>query len=276
MDLSAIPEESQQRLRVLLQPWLPKELVDELIAHHTSVTYSKDSIIFLQGSPADLIFWVVTGLVKLYCPLSGGGRTLVRLAGPGDLLGHIDFVDADGRRSQAFEAHALTKCSIAIVTREQLNKLLQKLEPQQLIRLLEAVNTFWSSMAHWFALLLGISFRERLEITLDDLATKFGVRDTRGTLLVPELSHVDLAEMIGSSRPMVSRLVNEMIAEGALARRGKQYILLNRPNLVNGTLAHFNRAPYQGNSLWLGPSVLAASPPESRNQATRLRTANGS
>ena len=231
MDLSAFPEESQQRLRALLQPWLPKELVDELIEHHTSVTYSKDSIIFLQGSPADLIFWVVSGLVKIYCPLSGGGRTLVKLAGPADLLGHIDFVDPERRRAQAFEAHALTKCSIAIVTREQLNRLLQKLDPQQLIRLVEGVNTYWSSMAQRFATFLGISFRERLEMTFGDLAAKFGVRDTRGTLLMPELSHVDLAEMIGSSRPMVSRLVNEMIEEGILARRGKQYVLLNRPNL---------------------------------------------
>ena len=33
---------------------------------------------------------------------------------------------------------------------------------------------------------------------------------------------------------MVSRLVNEMIEEGILARRGKQYVLLNRPNLSSG------------------------------------------
>jgi CRP-like cAMP-binding protein len=273
MDLSAIPEESQQRLRVLLQPWLPKELVDELIEHHTSVTYSKDSIIFLQGSPADLIFWVVSGMVKLYCPLSAGGRTLVKLAGPGDLLGHIDFLDTEGRRVQAFEAHALTKCSIAIVTREQLNRLLQKLDAQQLIRLVEGVNTHWSSTAQRFATFLGISFRERLEMTFGDLAAKFGVRDTRGTLLVPELSHVDLAEMIGSSRPMVSRLVNEMIEEGMLTRRGKQYVLLNLPNLATANAVPAQvRVPGRGNghSGWINPPAMAAHP-EGRGPA-RIRS----
>ncbi len=271
MDLSTFPEESQQRLRLLLQSWLPKELIDELIEHHTSVTYSKDSVIFLQGSPADLIFWVVSGLVKIYCPLAGGARTLVKLAGPGDLLGHVDFLDSEHRRSQAFEAHALTKCSIAIVTREQLNRLLQKLESQQLIRLIEGVNSYWSSMAQRFATFLGISFRERLEMTFSELGAKFGVRDTRGTLLMPELSHVDLAEMIGSSRPMVSRLVNEMIEEGSLTRRGKQYVLLNRthaalPNVAPVPARDQSRA--SGHSGW--PSALSAHS-ESRGPA-RIRS----
>ena len=55
--------------------------------------------------------------------------------------------------------------------------------------------------------LLGVSFRERLEIVLTDLINRFGVREKRGILIVPELSQLDLAEMIGSSRPMISRLV---------------------------------------------------------------------
>ena len=59
---------AQHRLHSHLVQFLPEELADELIRHHTSVTYAKDSIIFLQGSPADLMFWIMSGLVKLYCP----------------------------------------------------------------------------------------------------------------------------------------------------------------------------------------------------------------
>jgi len=71
-----------------------------------------------------------------------------------------------------------------------------------------------------------MSFRERLEVVLNELGAKFGVRDTRGILLMPELAHADLAEMIGSSRPMVSRLIAEMTEEGLLLRQCKQFILL--------------------------------------------------
>src|SRR5258708_18491520 len=67
---------------------------------------------------------------------------------------------------------------------------------------------------------------ERLEVGLKELGARFGVRGTRGVLLMPELAHADLADMIGSSRPMVSRLIAEMTEEGLLLRQGKQFILL--------------------------------------------------
>ena len=44
--------------------------------------------------------------------------------------------------------------------------------------------------------------------------------------MVPELSHEDLAEMIGSSRPMVSKLIGDMIKEGFLARGEKRHFIL--------------------------------------------------
>jgi hypothetical protein len=61
---------------------------------------------------------------------------------------------------------------------------------------------------------------------LSDLGRRVGVPDNRGTLIIPELSQADLAEMIASSRPLVSRLLNEMEERGLVQRSGKQYLLL--------------------------------------------------
>lgn len=87
--------------------------------------------------------------------------------------------------------------------------------------------------------LLGVSFRERLEIVLTDLINRFGVREKRGILIVPELSQLDLAEMIGSSRPMISRLVKDMTESGELIRHDKQHIIADgvewlRKNALQG------------------------------------------
>ncbi len=234
MNSAMIREDAQHRLHSQLLHFLPEELADEVIRHHTTVTYPKDSIIFLQGSPADLMFWIMSGLAKLYCPKSDGNRTLVRLCGPGDVLGYADFIDADQRHLQAFEAQALTKCTIALFTREHAVKMLEKLDQPTLLRLIVQMNTAWSSVAFWFAGILGYSFRERLDATLKDLATRFGIEDKRGVLLPMKLSHGDLAEMINGSRPMVTKLIGDMIAERVLDRDGKHYIVLNRV-LKNGS-----------------------------------------
>jgi hypothetical protein len=77
---------------------------------------------------------------------------------------------------------------------------------------------------------IGSSFRVRLEMVLNRLGSRVGIEDKRGILLMPELGHEDLAEMIGSSRPMVSKLIGDMTREGLLTRGEKRhFILRNKP-----------------------------------------------
>lgn len=225
-----ISDDLRNRLYGQLSQFLPEVLADELIRHHTAVTYAKGAVIFLQGSPADLMFWVLSGMVKVYSPRPDGNISFVKLCGPGDMLGYVNYVDQDGRRLQSFEAEAVTKCTVAIFTREHAARMLEKLERPVLLQLMEHLNTAWSSVAYRFSSFLGLTYRQRLELTFQDLAARFGVEDKRGILLPMKLSHAQLAEMIDGSRPMVTRLIAQLIAEGALFCQGKQYIIPNRPN----------------------------------------------
>jgi CRP-like cAMP-binding protein len=222
---AATPHEVQRRFRAKLLEYLPEQLADELSSHHTTVTYAAGSILFLQGSPADLIFWVISGLVKISCAVREEDRIIVRIAGPGDVLGYAYVMGPNGEMSQAFEAQALTKCTVALVPREYLPKVLDRLDKGSIISLMERLNASWSALAQRFVIFLGLPFRERLELTLKDLASRFGVQEQRGILLGTRLSHAELAEMIDSSRPMVTRLIADMIADKSLYRIGKQYVL---------------------------------------------------
>jgi CRP/FNR family transcriptional regulator, cyclic AMP receptor protein len=233
----------QARLLDSLQQWgLPKDAIAGLVGRHTLVRYPKRSPLFLQGAPADVAFAVFSGLVKVYCPGADGNRILVHLAGPGDLIGYADFLDGNQQRSQLFEAHALTSCSVALFTRQHVLKTLRDLDQGLLLRLLEAVNGFWSAGLHRYAIFLGMSLRERLQMVLAELGARFGVNDARGVMLTPELAQEELAEMIGSSRPMVSKLLSEMAERAMIACQGRRYILL------------------RGGGLDLAPQSLPAAP----------------
>lgn len=224
--------QGQSRLLTQLeQCGLPKAGISALVARHTLVRYPKGSPLFLQGSPADVVFAVFSGLVKIYCPRSEGSRILVEIAGPGDVVGYADFVDLNNQRSQVFEAHALTSCCVALFTRQHVLKMLKGLEVGVVLKLLEQVNSYWSAVTHRYAMFLSMSLRERLEVVLSDLGARFGVSESRGILLTPELAQEELAEMIGSSRPMVSKLLTEMTERGIIARQGRRYILLRGAGL---------------------------------------------
>jgi CRP-like cAMP-binding protein len=141
------------------------------------------------------------------------------------LVGFADFIDDSGRRCQAFEAYAKTNCQVALVTREHLYSVLKTLEPEELISLLEQLNTAWCAEMIRRLKSLVIDYRRRLELVLVDLAETCGIKDSRGVLLTPELSHLDFAEMVGCSRSMVGRLIADMINQGILVQHNRHYIL---------------------------------------------------
>jgi CRP/FNR family transcriptional regulator, cyclic AMP receptor protein len=220
-----IPTPTTDRLAARLSDLgMPRTAVTALLERHTMVQYRRGAELFSTGSPADVIFAVLSGLVKVYSSRGGSDRVLVELAGPGDLVGYADVADG-GVRSQLFEARALTNCCVALFTRHHIFEVLKGLEPEAILRLLEATNSIWSLVAHRYTAFLGMSLRKRLEFVLEELARRFGVPDARGVLLTPELAQEELAEMIGSSRPMVGKLLAEMTREGTIVRNGRHLLL---------------------------------------------------
>lgn len=227
-----------------LRSWqIPQHSAEDLIKHNTKLNYEDGKLIFSQGSPADLVMWVVKGVVREVCPNPNGTQTLVRLATPGEILGLADRVNERGEWTRRFEAWAATRCVLATVTRDNVRNTLRSMPPDELIALAERANSAAADWIQYYASFLGLSFRERLEIVLAELGRKLGVPEKDGTLIAFELTHSDLAEMIGSSRPVVGRLTSEMIEDGAIARRDRKYILV-RGGSIEARLNEHSRAPH--------------------------------
>jgi len=231
------------RLRILgLSLDLAKTVEDRI----TPVTYDRGAVIFTRGSSADLVFCLLKGFTKLYLPQGDGKRTLVDLGKPGDILSYAIQTDSKGRHHQ-FEAHALTKCTVGLFSFDHLLQILGTLDQRVVARLLESLNTAWSTMFERFITFVGAPFRTRLEIVIRSLGARFGVNEKRGILLMPELSHEDLAEMIGSSRPMVSKLIGDMLQEGILERGDRRRFIVRLPAQQLSPVAEPPRADTQNN-----------------------------
>src|ERR1700682_5485628 len=128
-----VSAQAQERLlSKLLAMGLPRDAASTLLERHMVVRYPKGADLFSKASPADVVFAVLTGVVKVHSSRAGSDPVLVELAGPGDLVGYADFADADGARSQLFEAAALTNTSVALFTRHQIVEVLKSLEPEAL------------------------------------------------------------------------------------------------------------------------------------------------
>ena len=81
--------------------------------------------------------------------------------------------------------------------------------------------------------LLFSSSRDRLIHVLLDLADTYGVPGEDGVRLTTDMSHQDLASIIGSTRETVTLVLGELQTEG-LIKLGRRKITLVRPAAING------------------------------------------
>src|SRR5882762_10617759 len=182
---SCVAGEGYHKLKIkLTSHGLPETVGNELIEHHTQVNYPRGSMIFLQGAPTDLIYWVSSGLVDILCPEPEGGQIQTSLLGPGDIFGFVEFSDFKGNPAQAFQSRARTQVQLGLITRDRVCKVLSRLDSPLLVHLLGEITAVWGSFTDYQARYLGMNFSERMETVLRDLAHKFGVKDSRGILLI--------------------------------------------------------------------------------------------
>ncbi len=228
----------------LLKSGIPETLATALGEHHTPVNYPRGSLIYTHRSSADLLFWVLSGVVKIRHRGPNGDALTMELVTPGEMLGHMITLDGQGRRSAACEARAFTNCNLALVPREVVVRALLSVENSALVSLVERANDAWSAAVNRAIALLGLSMKDRLKYVLREMGSRFGVPDERGTFIALRLEHQDLAEMIGCSRSMVTRLISELTRSGAvIAAQQQRYVLVRGRELFieRAAVAQVNR-----------------------------------
>jgi CRP-like cAMP-binding protein len=209
-----------------LQTWgLSEAFIAQLLGRHTPVEYEKDSVLFVNGSPADIFFFVVEGVVHLYVSQPDGKKSTFMFIGPGEFLG---FANSKGRNGKVhnLDASALTRCSVSLLTRRHLVQLLAGLGTPTLRRLIEDMNTAWSKALLWQVTLFRLPFRERFTLLLHELGVKFGKPTRNGVLVSLKLGHADFAEMIGCSRPIMGKILAGMRSAGVIEFADRGEILL--------------------------------------------------
>lgn len=178
-----------------------------------------------EGDPADSLFNVVSGAVKLYKLLPDGRRQITGFLFPGDFLG-IALND-----TYVYTAEALADLRLCRFPRRRLEALLVEL-PALEHRLLGEVATELVA-AHEQMLLLGRkTARERVASFLLMLARRAERHGRSGWLLPLPMSRIDVADYLGLTTETVSRTVTQLRQAGVIAAPNRSDIeILDRTTL---------------------------------------------
>ena len=179
----------------------------------------KHQTIVEEGLAGDYMYVIRDGQVKV-TKLSGDGREkILELLGPGDFFGEMSLLD-NAERSASVKS--LTESRILALSRNDFLKELRR-NPDLAMAVIQELTRRVRQMDEQASSLSFQRVKERTRGLLLRLAKEPSGRE--GLLATPPLTHQQIADMIGTSRETVTRVVKRLKEQGWLEQEGKRYLV---------------------------------------------------
>ena len=208
---------------------MPAPAVRQLIERGTRLDAKARTIIYREGD-APMVVLVVHGTLRVYATAEDGREFTLFWAHPGDWLGHILVIGGPNDVS----AQAVSDTAVHVVPAELLESL-ARTDTAVAWELLRATSARVRALVGSVRMLVFMDLRQRVSHRLVELA----FRQPAGSALVAEVSQQDLADLVGSPRTSIARILADLREEGIVRTvpRGIQVIRPERlvPNRVTMT-----------------------------------------
>lgn len=207
---------------------LPEEDLRILGAHQSEQVYKKGEIIFREGAYPTGIFFIKTGKAKKYKLETDGREQIIYVANKGELMG-FHAVLAEGRYPDS--AAALEESVLMFIPREDFLKTLDQ-SPVLMRHLLKTLSHEFAVLVNNVALFAHRTARERLALQLVVLREKYKENYQPGMPVEINMSRDDLANLVGTARENVLRILAEFKEKGILETKGRKIIVNDVQKLV--------------------------------------------
>lgn len=205
-----------RRVSALRQTALFASLSDEQLAEVALVSHEqsleRNEILFIEGSPAEHLFVVVTGAIRAYRINKRGREQIIHVERAGATLAEVPVFDDGPYPATA----ASEESSIVLIIGKNDFKELCLREPAVLW---SALKILAGRLRRHAELVNALSLQEvssRLALLLLREARSTGHRIGEEIRFELKLSNQQLAARIGSVREVVSRTLNRFVAEGMI------------------------------------------------------------
>jgi CRP/FNR family cyclic AMP-dependent transcriptional regulator len=196
---------------------IKETLLRELAEHGRITTFNKGELLIREGERGETLFILLRGRVKVFSANNEGKELILDTLGPGDTLGEMTL--DEGVRSASVEALEPTTCSV--VTRDEMKRYITS-NPDFALQLITHLIGRTRIAVENLKRMALLNVHGRLTSLLTSLTPK-----QQGVGFITEkLSQQQLAERVGASRDMVSRILHDLAADGYVVIHSKQIEVL--------------------------------------------------
>jgi CRP/FNR family transcriptional regulator, cyclic AMP receptor protein len=201
-------------------PVLHEALLQSIAARGGVRRYAAQTVIITEGDTSDQLFIILSGRVKVYTGNEAGKELVIAIHGPGEYIGELAL---DGRARSA-SVMTLEASTFSVVTGANLRDFVAS-HPDFALNLIQKL--IWR-VRHATDGLKSLGLEDvygRVVRLLHELSDAEGPH----RVVRERLTQRDIAERVGSSREMVSRILKDLTAGGYVAVDAGRITVLKKP-----------------------------------------------
>jgi len=196
---------------------LSEAALDQLLEHSRTLRLRRNTILMSEGETGESMYIVCSGSVKIFVSDQDGREIVLYIEGPGSHIGEISLLDDEPRTASAITLEATTVFAIPkagfVSCLEQNPEVALSIIRSMTHRLRRATDAIRSLALD--------NVYQRLASKLRQLSI---IED--GVHLLPRrFSNQELGEMIGASREMVGKIVNDLAKGGYIEQVDRRWCL---------------------------------------------------
>ncbi len=169
----------------------------------TAIEYGANRTIFWEGDPADALFFLKQGKLKLTVTSQQGKEAIIAVLDKGDFFGEGCLA---GQPLRMATATAITDCSLVRLEKKLMVRLLHDEHDISEMFVTHLLSRNIRYEADLVDQLFNSSEKRLARILL--LLSHFG-KESRAEPVLPRISQEDLADMVGTTRSRVSHFMNK-------------------------------------------------------------------
>ena len=204
---------------------LRESLVEET-RNSRAIDLARHANAYTSGDPDDMVYFIKSGQIKLMITSAEGKECILAIHGAGDVFGEM-CVSGLGERVEtatAMKATTLKQVPCAqFFDRLNRDSLMQGFVSYLAVRIADQQQAI--------ANLVTVDSEQRLGQTLLQLARTMGKKDPRSIRIELKITHEELSEMVGTTRPRISLFMQRFHNLGLIETNEDHFLVIKEHKL---------------------------------------------
>jgi len=192
-----------------------------------AVKIAKHDYVYTVGEAVEMVYFIESGQIKLATASSAGKECLLAIHGSGDVFGELCLSGLTGRSETA------TAMEDTFLKQVPCARFLERLSKDKLLEgFIKYLTVRVADQQEVITNLVTVDSEQRLGQTLLQIARRHGKKDPRSIRIELRISHEELSEMVGTTRPRISVFMQRFHNLGLIETSAEHHLIIKEHKLM--------------------------------------------